>query len=108
MYYSLFLTWRYVPKSIPILSITANSLSNFFQYITKSTKLSLYEQSYEPLLTLPSVHTENNFSSISSKELQIMSYPMVNKIYSEYLDANLCNYFSVYTDGPVFPFSAGY
>lgn len=51
MYYSLFLTWRYVPKSIPILSIAANSLLNLHQFTIKLTKLPLYEQSYESYYT---------------------------------------------------------
>jgi hypothetical protein len=29
MFYSLFLSWRYVPKSMPILSISTSALSNF-------------------------------------------------------------------------------
>lgn len=37
-----------------------------------------------------------------------MSYPMINKIFSEYLNANFGNYIRVYTDGSVSPLSAGY
>ncbi|XP_026819622.1 uncharacterized protein LOC113558364 [Rhopalosiphum maidis] len=108
MYYSLFLTWRYVPKSLPILSLTANSLSNFHQYILNSTKLPLYEQSYESLLFSPLVQTENNFSSLSSNDLQAMPVPMINKIFTDFLNTNFSNHIIVYTDGSVSPLSASF
>jgi len=62
MFYSLFLSWRYVSKSMPILPILARALLNFHQYIfCKSSKLPLYEQSFESLLFSPLVRLENNF-----------------------------------------------
>jgi hypothetical protein len=103
MYYSLFLTWRYVTKSIPILAISAYSLSNFHQFILKSTKLPCYEQSYEFLLYSPSVLTDSNFSSLFSYDLQTMSHSMINKIFSAFLKENFRHYITVYTDGSVPP-----
>jgi hypothetical protein len=88
MFYSLFLSWRYVPKSVPILSISASALSNFHQYICKSSKLPLYEQSFESLLFFPLVRLDNQFLSLSSLEFKKMSTPMVNKIFSEFLNMN--------------------
>lgn len=41
IYYSLFVTRRYVPKSMPILSIIAKSFSDFYQSIMNSLKLLL-------------------------------------------------------------------
>uniref|UniRef100_A0A2S2R880 RNase H type-1 domain-containing protein n=1 Tax=Sipha flava TaxID=143950 RepID=A0A2S2R880_9HEMI len=108
MYYSLFLTWRYVPKSLPILPLTANSLSNFHQYILNSTKFPLYEKSYESLLFSPFVQTENNFFSLSSNDLQTMPVPMVNKIFSEFLNINFSDHIIVYTDGSISPLSTGF
>lgn len=74
----------------------------------EATKLSLYEQSYKSLLYSPSVQTENNFSFLSSNELQIMTQSMTNKLFAENLNVNFCNYITVYTDGLVFPLSADY
>jgi ribonuclease HI len=74
----------------------------------KLTKLLLYEQSYESLLYSPFVQIENNFSFLSSIELQIMSHSMTNKIFSAFLNGNFCNYITVFTDGSVSLLSAGY
>ena len=52
-YYSLFLNWRYTLKSISVLSIAANSLSNFHQHIIKYIKPQIYERSFESLLFPP-------------------------------------------------------
>lgn len=80
MFFSLFLSWRYVPKTMPILSIAANSLSNFHQYIYKSTKLPLYNQSFESLLFSPIVQFVNQFPYLSSQELKTISFRMVNSL----------------------------
>jgi len=95
---------------MPVLSISANALSDFHQYICicKSSNLPLYEQSFESLLFSPLVSLENQFSSLSSMELKEISVPMVNKIYSEFLKLNFDNFIVVYTDGSVSPLSAGY
>jgi hypothetical protein len=108
MFYSLFLSWRYVPKSMLILSISDSALFNFHQYICKSSKLPLYEQSFESLLFSPLVRLDYQFLSLSSLELKKMSPPMVNKIFSEFLNMNFDHFIVVYTDGSVSPLSAGY
>jgi hypothetical protein len=76
--------------------------------ILKSTKLPLFEQSYDSLLNSPSVQIENNFSSSASKELQNMSYSTINKIFSKYLNTNFGNYITAYTDGLTSPLLTGY
>jgi len=42
-FYSLFLTWRYVSKSLPILALTANYISPFHQYVLTNFKHPMYE-----------------------------------------------------------------
>lgn len=71
--YSLFLTWRYTPKTMPVLSIAANFPSNYHQYIIKSNKPQLYEQSFDSLPNVPLVQTNNYFSHLSSNDFKIMS-----------------------------------
>jgi ribonuclease HI len=93
---------------MPILSISDSALSNFHQYICKSSKLPLYEQSFESLLFSPLVRLDNQFLSLSSLELKKMSPPMVNKIFSKFLNMNFDHFIVVYTDGSVSPLSVGY
>ncbi|KAL4150005.1 hypothetical protein QTP88_003854 [Uroleucon formosanum] len=50
LFYSLFLTWRYVPKNVPVLSLVANSVSPFHEYILTNIKLPIYEIGYQALL----------------------------------------------------------
>ena len=107
-YYSLYLNWRYVPKSMPVLSIIANSLSDFYQYIINSDKLFLYEQPYDSLLFSPPVQSGNHFSNLSSKDFRIMSYSAINAAFSNHLNAHFPNFIVIYTDGSVSPLSAGY
>ena len=107
-YYSLFLNWRYTPKSIPVLSIAANSLSNFYQYIIKSNKPQIYEQSYESLLFTPLVHIDGQFTDLSSHQLKQMSNSVVNNILSNHLKLRFPNTLVIYTDGSVSRLSAGY
>ncbi|KAL4126363.1 hypothetical protein QTP88_010585 [Uroleucon formosanum] len=75
-FYSLYLNWRYVPKSMPVLSVIANILSVFHQYVMSSDKPPIYEQSYDSLLYSPPVHLGNLFSELSSKDLKNMSHCM--------------------------------
>jgi len=106
-FYSLYITWRYTSKSMPILAIAANSLSNFHQYVLNSYKLPLYEQPYDSLLFTPLVQIEN-FSNFPFIELKSMSSSFVNKLFSNYLNLNYPNFTIIYTDGSVSPLSAGY
>jgi len=106
-FYSLSITWRYTSKSLPVLSIAANSLYNFRQYVIRPNKFSLYEQSYESLLFTPLVHIENFFDMPSSM-LTSMSSTFVNDHFSNYLNLNYPNFTIIYTDGSVSPISAGY
>jgi hypothetical protein len=67
-YYSLYVNWRYVPKSMSVLSIIAHSISNSHQYIINSTKLPLYEQSYDSLIFSPQIHSGSQFLDLSSND----------------------------------------
>jgi hypothetical protein len=62
-FFSLFLNWRYVQKSLPVLSLTANSLSSFPEYIFSSNLLPCFDISYDSLLYLPSVKTLASLTS---------------------------------------------
>jgi len=106
-FFSLYITWRYTSKSMPVLSIAANSLANFHQYILNSYKLPLYDQPYDSLLCTPLVQIDN-FSNFSNTELKSMSSSFVNKLFSNFLNQNYPNFTIIYTDGSVSPFSAGY
>uniref|UniRef100_A0A2H8TL40 RNA-directed DNA polymerase from mobile element jockey n=2 Tax=Melanaphis sacchari TaxID=742174 RepID=A0A2H8TL40_9HEMI len=106
-FYSLYITWRYTPKSMPVLSIAANSLSNFHQFVLNSYKLPLYEQPFDSLLYTPLVQIDN-FSNFSHVELKSMSSSFVNKLFSNFLNLNYPNFTIIYTDGSVSPLSAGY
>lgn len=60
-FYSLFLIWRYVLKFLPVLSLTANSISNFHHYILTFTKPSMYEQDNDALIIITHIHVFNHF-----------------------------------------------
>jgi hypothetical protein len=106
-FYSLFVTWRYTPKSMPILSIAANNLSNLHQYVINLNKFPLYEHPYDSLLFTPAVQIVN-FSDISVTELKSMPNSFVNNSFTSYLLLNFSNFIVIYTDGSVSPLSAGY
>jgi len=105
--YSLFIIWRCTSKSLPIISISANSLSNFYQYVIKSNKLLLYEQPYDSLLFTPLIRF-GSFSDIPLTVLKSMSLFLVNKYFSNYLNINYPNFTIIYTDGSVSPLSSIY
>lgn len=93
---------------MPILSILANALSNFHQYICKSTKLPLYGQSSKFLIFSSLVQLEKKFPYLFSQELIKMSNPVVNKIFFEFLRLNFDNFIVVNTDGLVSSISVGF
>jgi len=80
-FYSLFITWRYTFKSLPVLTIAANSPSNFHQYVIKSNKLLLYEQPYDIHLFTILVRF-HSFSNFPLTVLKSMSLSLVNKYFS--------------------------
>jgi len=92
---------------MPVLSIADNTLSNFHQYIIKSIKPQLYEQSYDSLVYSPLIHIDGQFTDLSSHQLKSMSSSMVNNIFSN-LNLYFPNFMVIYTDGSVCRLSAGY
>ena len=107
-YYSLYLNWRFVHKSMPVLSIIAHSISNFHQYIINSSKLPLYEQSYDSLIFFPQIHSNNQFLDLSPNDLKSMPSSSVNAAVLNYFNERFFNFIVVYTDGSISPLSAGY
>jgi len=77
-FYSIYLNWRYVPKSMPVLSDIANILLDFYQYIICTDKPPLYEQPYDSLLYSSPVHMGNQFFFLSSDDLKKMPHSRVN------------------------------
>ncbi|KAL4099050.1 hypothetical protein QTP88_023545 [Uroleucon formosanum] len=108
LFYSLFLTWRYVPKNLPVLSLVANSVSPFHEYILTNIKLPIYEIGYQALLLPAQVLLVNPFPSLSSSELRVTSPAVINSLFTDFIDNNFANFIVVYTDGSVSPLSAGY
>lgn len=108
IYYSLYLNWRYIPKSVPVLSIIAHYISNFHQYIIKSTKLPLYEQPFDSLIFFPHIQIDNQFLDLSSNDFKSMSYSSGNIAVFNYLNERFFKFIGVYTDGSVSPFSTGF
>lgn len=92
---------------MPVLSIAANSLSNFHQFIIKSNKPQIYEQSYESLRFTPLVHIDGQFTDLSSHQLKQMSNSVVNNILSNHLNLQFPNSMVIYTDGSVSRLSDG-
>lgn len=85
-----------------VLSIAANSLSNFHQYVIKSHKLPLYEQPYDSLLFTHLAHSDY-FSDLPLSVLKSMFLSFVNKYFSNYFNLNYPNHTIIYTDGSVSP-----
>ncbi|KAL4119211.1 hypothetical protein QTP88_012055 [Uroleucon formosanum] len=108
LFYSLFLTWRYVPKNLPVLSLVANSVSPFHEYILTNIKLPIYEIGYQALLLPAQVLLVNPFPSLSSSELRVTSHAVINSLFTNFIDNNFADFIVVYTDGSVSPLSAGY
>lgn len=73
-----------------------------------SFKLPLYKQSYNSLFDYPHVQTENQFLNVSSTELKCMSFSLINKIFSHYINIHFPNFIVAFTDGSVLSLSAGY
>jgi hypothetical protein len=93
---------------MPVLSIAANSLSNFHQYIIKSIKPQIYEQSYDSLLFSPLIHIDDQFTELPFHQLKSMSSFMVNNIFSNHLNLHFPKSIVIYTDESVSQVSAGY
>lgn len=108
IYFSLYLNWWYLPKSLPVLSIIANSISNFYHYIMNLANLLLYNQSYGSLIYSSIVHSGNRFSGLSSKDLSNMSHFAVIAAVSNFLSEHFLNFIAVYTDWSFFLLSVGY
>ena len=107
IFYSLFQSWRYVPKSLPVLSLTANSISSFHQYILTYARPPLYEYDYDSFLNIPLVHLDKFFLGISSVDLKTTSPIVINNLFSDFLFTNFPDFVAVYTDVSVSPLSAG-
>ncbi|KAL4154303.1 hypothetical protein QTP88_000450 [Uroleucon formosanum] len=108
LFYSLFLTWRYVPKNLPVISLVANSVSPFHEYILTNIKLPIYEIEYQALLLPAQVLLVNPFPSLSSSELRVTYPAVINSLFTDFIDNNFADFIVVYTDGSVSPLSAGY
>ncbi|KAL4154600.1 hypothetical protein QTP88_000457 [Uroleucon formosanum] len=81
LFYSLFLTWRYVPKNLPVISLVANSVSPFHEYILTNIKLPIYEIEYQALLLPAQVLLVNPFPSLSSSELRVTYPAVINSLF---------------------------
>ncbi|KAL4153575.1 hypothetical protein QTP88_001408 [Uroleucon formosanum] len=108
LFYSLFLTWRYVPKNLPVISLVANSVSPFREYILTNIKLPIYEIEYQALLLPGLVLLVNPFPSLSSSELRVTYPAVINSLFTDFIDNNFADFIVIYTDGSVSPLSAGY
>jgi len=100
-FYSLFLTWRYVPKILPILSLNVNSISPFHEYIITNIKHPIYDINPSVLRKL---HLVNLFPGFTSSELRVTSSMVINNLFSDFIENNFVNFTVVYTDGSVYPF----
>jgi hypothetical protein len=107
-FYSLFLTWRYIPKSLPVFSLTANNISPFHQYISTSMKFCVYEIAYEALMYSTQVHVVNIFPGFISTELRSTSSVVINYLFSDFIINNFTDFTVIYTDGSVSSLLAGY
>ena len=98
-FYSLFLTWRYVSKSLPILALSANSISPFHQYVLTNFIHPLSEITYEVILYSTHVHIADIFPDFSSSDLRNSSHVVINNIFSELIECNFSDFIVIYTDG---------
>lgn len=98
-FYSLFLTCRYVSKSLPILALTANSISPFHQYVLTNFKHPMHEIRYDVLLYSTHVHIADISPGFSSLDLRNSS---------PFIECNFTDFIVIYTDGSVSTLSAGY
>jgi hypothetical protein len=106
-FFSLFLNWRYVQKSLPVFSLTDNSLSSFPEYIFSSNLLPCFDISYDSLLYLPSVNKDPCFLDLSPDRLKFLPPSTVNNFFLDYISINFPLFILVYTDGYVSSHSAG-
>jgi len=72
-FFFLLFNWRYVKKSLPVLSLTTNSLSFFHEFIFTTNLLPCFDLPYEALLYSSSVHIGPCFLGLSPDTLK--SYP---------------------------------
>lgn len=108
LFYFLFLTWRYVPKTLPVFSLVNNFISPFHDYIFTNIKLLLYETAYEALMYSAQVNLVNLFPGFTSSGLRVTSPVVINNLFSDFIVNNFVDFTVIYTDGSVSPHSAGY
>lgn len=103
-FYFLFLT----SKSLPILSLMGNSISDLYGYILTCTKTPRYERDCDALIITTHIHVINPFLGIPTVDLSTTSPAVINHFFSDFINCNFPDFITVYTDGSVSLFFAGY
>lgn len=104
----IYYSWRYVHKSLPILSSVAYSLTSTRNFIIKYNKLPLYDIDFQALFFSPLIHIEKNFLNQSPNSLKTISPLIVNNLFLDFVRDKFPNSTLIFTDGSVSPLSAGY
>lgn len=101
---------HFFPKLSSYLSLIANSIFPFHQYILTYSKPPSYVWtiSYVSLLNLPDVHLNNFLFGTLLLDLKSTSPTVINNFFSDFLYTNFPDFIAMYIDGSVSPLSAGY
>lgn len=108
IFIDIYFAWRYINKSVPVLTSIAHSLLDSRNYILKVNKLPLYEANFLSLLFYPKINCEQNFLGHSIDFLKASSSNIVNGLFQDFIHNTFPLFILIYTDGSVSPISAGY
>lgn len=96
-----FFDWRFISKSVSVLTSVAYSLASR-NYIINTNNLPLY---FPSLLLIHKIHCNKNFLCHSIDFLKVSSSNFVNGLFQDYIHYMLPLYTLIHIDGSVSPIS---
>jgi len=104
----IYYSWRYVVRSLPILTSTAYSLISIHNCVISSNILPVCELNFQALLLYLLILIDRNFFKYSPTSLKTLSSIAVNSFFLDYI-VNIFSFHTlIFTDGSVYPLSTDY
>jgi len=110
LFLEIYFSWRYVPKTMPMLSNMACSLLDFKQFIIKLQRLPVHEINVDTLSFSPPIYINKLFLDDPAEHLKTLpSYTVDFRLLEFYgvIWSNFPNSTVIFTDGSVSLLSAG-
>lgn len=111
--YPLFLdicfSWKYVPKTLPILASIFTSLTHLFLLIYRpKQRLQLYDTPFPALINIASIFISFDFLGYSFNDLQLLPNSFVNSIFTDFFNSNFPQTLAIFTGGSVSRYSTDF